>query len=119
MWRDPRPMPTIQALKAAEDSLVTFNQTVKLKKLFIGIRKLWQALSDQFAAENAAMGITQEKRTREVADKFKEVVYYLNVNAPKEALAEIDKIQRDSKYLTEERLTALKNKLIEFINANS
>ena len=91
----------------------------KLKALFAGIRNLWQNLADDFAVENVMLGITKEGKTKEVADSFSQVVYYLNVNAPKEALAAIDLIPRDGKYLTDARLLPLKAKLAEFINANS
>lgn len=119
LWRDPRPMPTIAELEAAQ---ILVNQDLakeKVIKLFSGIRNLWQNLSDVFAAENATLGITQEGRTKEIADKFERVIYYLNCNAPKEAIAELDLIVRDNKYCTDARLNALKSALVGFLNANA
>lgn len=119
LWRDPRPMPTPAQLADAQVLLDAANAKAKLKNLFAGIRRLWQQLSDDFAAENALLGITQEGKTKEIADKFDRVIYYLNVNSPNEAIAELDLVVRDNKYCTDARLNALKAKLIEYINANA
>jgi len=85
---------------------------------FEKIRLEWQKIADKFAFENTLLGITQiPGKTKEVADSFSRVVYYLGVNAPTEAIKEIDLIPRGEVFLTEERLSYIKNNLISFLQS--
>lgn len=90
----------------------------KVKNLFAGIRQLWQSLSDEFAAENASKGITSEGKTKEVADKFSSVIYYLNCNAPMEAIRELNLMTTDDKYITPAVITKMSNTLLTYIQDN-
>lgn len=81
------------------------------------IRNKWTQLADKFAFENTVLGITQiPGKTKEVADAFERVVYYLNSNAPTEAIKELDLIPRGETFLTEQRITALKNEFAAFLS---
>lgn len=83
---------------------------------FVQIRNKWQQIADRFAFENSVMGISQiPGKTKEVADAFDRVVYYLNVNAPTEAIRELDLIPRGEEFLTEARVTAIKNEFSQFL----
>jgi hypothetical protein len=85
---------------------------------FVKIRNKWQELADKFAFQNSMMGISQiPGKTKEVADAFDRVVYYLNVNAPTEAIKELDLIPRGETFLTEERITILKNEFFQFLTS--
>lgn len=84
---------------------------------FVAIRNKWTQIADKFAFENSAMGISQiPGKTKEVADAFERVVYYLNANAPTEAIKELDLIPRGATFLTEARITALKNEFATFLS---
>jgi len=87
----------------------------KLQRIFDGCREKWRDITNKFAMENVFLGIQADGKTKEVADVFKEACYYVEVNAPLEAAKCIDLIQRDDKYLTEERLTAMKNEFLAFL----
>lgn len=91
----------------------------KLKTMFKGLRVLWQDLADDFAADNAKKGITGKGKTKQVADKFDRVVFYLNANAPTEALRELDLIQTDVEFITPAVITDMKNKINAFLQANA
>ena len=88
---------------------------LKYKSLFRECREKWQDMADQFAFENSKLGITSEGKTKEVADAFKDVDYYLRLNSPHEAMTSLDLIPRGDLYLTEERLTALKDEFSSFL----
>lgn len=116
LWRDARPMPTQAEMEAAYANCLDIIEKDRVKSIFSGIRKLWQSMSDDFAADNALKGITQEGKTKEIADKFSQVIYYLNCNAPLEAIKELDLIVTDNKYITQAVINNMKNKLIAYIN---
>jgi hypothetical protein len=83
---------------------------------FVTIRNKWQSIADKFAFENSVLGITQiPGKTKEVADAFSRVVYYLNANAPTEAIKELDLIPRGDIFLTEERISSIKSEFYSFL----
>lgn len=85
---------------------------------FKRIRDKWTELADSFAFGNSVLGISAiPGKTKEVADAFDRVVYYLNANAPTEAIKELDLIQRGDVFLTEERITSLKNQFVAFLSS--
>jgi hypothetical protein len=83
---------------------------------FVKIRNKWQSIADKFAFDNSVLGISAiPGKTKEVADAFSRVVYYLNANAPTEAIKELDLIQRGDIFLTEERISAIKSEFLSFL----
>lgn len=105
------------AFNTFKAQLATQNQANQGIAKFQTIRNKWTQLADKFAFENTVLGITQiPGKTKEVADAFERVVYYLNANAPTEAIKELDLIPRGSTFLTEQRITALKNEFAAFLS---
>lgn len=101
-----------------EDVQAANNATANGASKFKRIREKWTELADAFAFENSTLGISAiPGKTKEVADAFDRVVYYLNANAPTEAIKELDLIPRGDVFLTEERITTLKNQFIAFLSS--
>ena len=72
----------------------------------------------QFAAENIAMGITQAGKTKLIADILKDVFYYAQTGSLYECIAAIDAIvilPEYAPFITEERKTDLKNKVLDVL----
>lgn len=62
------------------------------KDKFRILRETFQDLADELAVENIGKGITTAGKSKEVADAFRDVVYYLNANTPSEAIAALNAV---------------------------
>lgn len=75
------------------------------------------------AVENVTMGITQAGKTKEVADLFANLQYYLTTGSLHAGVAEIQRIinlgldPELEPFVTEERLLSYKTKIEEFLNS--
>ena len=83
---------------------------------FQTMRNEWQKLADELAVENIAAGITAAGKSKEVADAFRDVVYYLNANTPSEALVALDAITPIPTFLEAAKITELSDKFTAVIN---
>lgn len=83
---------------------------------FKQLRNAWQDIADQLAVENAAKGITAALKSKEVADSFKDVVYYLSVNTPTEALAALGNITPIPTFLDQDKLDELTAEFSAILN---
>lgn len=76
----------------------------------------------QAIVENVLMGITQAGKTKQIADLFNSLQYYLKTGSLYAAITEIERIISDdldptlSPFVTEERLNSYKIKIEEYIN---
>jgi hypothetical protein len=71
-----------------------------------------------FAAENVAMGITQQGKTKLIADVCKDAMYYLQTGSLYEAEAEMGRIEVTedmSPFLTELRIKDFRNKIRSYL----
>ena len=108
-----------QLNKIKSDSLALYEaekEKTKVPLKFKEIREKFQEMSDKFASDNLAAGITTAE-AKALADKFSQVKYYLELNVPMAAIAEVDNIDTDELYLTNDKKIELKNELLEFIQA--
>lgn len=74
----------------------------------------WQVLQTSFIAENIALGITQQGKTKLVADTFERVLIYGQTGSLWEALAAIDEIvvtPEMAPFVTQARVNWFKNQL--------
>lgn len=84
---------------------------------FGSMRDSWQKIADDLAVENAALGITAAGKSKEVADSFRDVVFYLNANTPTEALVALNSITPVPVFLTAEKITELNDAFTAIIVA--
>ena len=76
-----------------------------------------------FAADNIELGITQMGKTRTVADKLRDLNYYLDVFSLYAAVQVIDEMiasgldPEDAPFITEPRMTEFKNKILQFLGS--
>lgn len=90
------------ALKQAVQSAISFGQ---------------QLLVD-FAAENIQLGITQDGMTKTVRQNMAEVMSAISTGSLYDAIEEIDAIPaeaKDDKYITDERLAAYKQRILDYL----
>ena len=85
------------------DLSIQLSETQKFKSM----RDSWQKIADELAVENAALGITAAGKSKEVADSFRDVVFYLNANTPTEALVALNSITPIPVFLTAEKISEL------------
>jgi len=88
------------AWKLSQSSL---SEVGKLKRL----RDFWQQKADELAVENIGKGITVAGKSKEVADAFRDVVYYLNANTPTEALNSLAAITPIPAFLEQSTIDSL------------
>lgn len=101
--------------KASFDTFIESQKPIPGIEIFGLLRAKWQNIADRFALENSQMGISGKGKTKQVADAFKDVVYYLQVNAPTEAIKALDTIPRDPEFITNDRINAMKTELQEYL----
>lgn len=104
---------------SAEAVLYTQKATLAVvKKQVQNIAAFSADLLNQFAAENIAMGITQDNKTEDVLDTMLPVMNALQGGAPTIAIKRAKAISPsayDSKYVTAARLLAYVNKIEAFL----
>lgn len=79
----------------------------------------WRNLVITIAAENVAMGITQQQKTKLVADTFLPVMMYGQSGSLWEAYHALDAIKitpQMAPFITEERRNWVKNQIIQIIS---
>lgn len=79
----------------------------------------WKALVVTVAAENIAMGITQQGKTKFIADTMMPVMLYGQTGSLWEAYHALDAIKitpEMAPYITEDRRNWMKNQLIQIIS---
>ena len=79
----------------------------------------WHNLVVTVAAENIAMGITQQQKTKYIADIMMPIMMYGQTGSLWEAYHALDAIQITpdmAPFITEERRAWMKNQLIEIIS---
>lgn len=82
-------------------------------------QKQWAQLVAGFAAENIAMGITQEGKTLLISKALYEVAVYGSQGSlwqAYDALSRVDITPEMAPFITEERIQWMKNKMIESIS---
>lgn len=80
----------------------------------------WKALVVTVAAENIAMGITQQQKTKYIADIMMPVMMYGSTGSLWEAYHALDAITitpEMAPFITEERRAWMKNQLIQIISS--
>lgn len=85
------------------DLSTSLSEVAKFKYL----REAWQEIADNLAVKNAAKGITAAGKSKEVADAFKDVMFYLSVNTPTEALAALGAITPIPTFLDQAKIDEL------------
>lgn len=91
------------AFDAWKIQLGALSEVGKLKRL----REFWQQKADELAVENIGKGITVAGKSKEVADAFRDVVYYLNANTPTEALSSLAAIVPIPTFLEQSTIDSL------------
>lgn len=71
------------------------------------LRKKWDEMANNLAVTNIALGITAAGKSKEVADAFRNVVYYLNAKTPTEAIAALQAITPIPVYLEQAKIDEL------------
>lgn len=95
----------------------------KLDEQFAKIDIIAVNIKKDFTYENIDMGIsgmmydTETTMTKFVSDAMKDVDYALQNRSTTDVFNEIDKIPRETIFLTEERLTVFKNRLYQEFSA--
>lgn len=80
----------------------------------------WKNLVVTIAAENIAMGITQQNKTKLVADTLKDVMLYGQTGSlwqAYQALSDIKITPEMAPYITEARREWMKNQIIQIISS--
>lgn len=109
---------SIQSNSAEAVAYTQKAQLAAVKKQVEGIAAFSADLLNQFAAENIAMGITQDNKTEDVLDVMLPVMNALQGGAPTIAIKRAKAIPEssyDSKYVTAARLLAYVNKIEAFL----
>lgn len=74
---------------------------------FVILEQKWEEMARSLAVKNIKSGITVAGKSKQVADSFRDVVYYLQVKTPTEALAALQAIQPIPNFLPQETLDQL------------
>lgn len=92
----------------------------KCKLTIVTAMDAWRNLVITIAAENIAMGITQQNKTKLVADTLIHVMLYGQTGSLWQAYQELDKIKitpEMAPFITEARVAWMKNELIKIISS--
>lgn len=101
----------------AQQELIKKQVEDKIKKAL----EFGQQLLIEFAAQNVIMGITQQGKTKEVADYLEAVVRYLSTGSLYEVINEINRLQsleippHLAPFITNQRLEEFKGKILSFL----
>jgi hypothetical protein len=79
----------------------------------------WTGMVQQFAAENIAMGISQNGKTQLIADALYQVMVYGSAGSLWQAYAELSNVvitPEMAPYLTEARIDYMRNVMIQMIS---
>lgn len=87
----------------------------KIENQFESISTGYAKIKRDFIQENIIMGITQQGKTQEVLDAFKDVDYAMSNYSLYAAAELVDNIVRTEPFLTDERLNSFKAKLLSLI----
>lgn len=100
------------------EAIAAYEAQRALKQAVQGAINFGQQLLVDFAAENVAMGITQDGMTKSVRQKMSEITSALQTGSLYDAIEEIDAIPaeaKDAKYITDERLAAYKQRILDYL----
>lgn len=108
-----------EAQKTQISSIVTShsNNTAIIDTIQNAIR-FGQSIIIEFAAENVAMGITQDGMTKTVRENTTEIVSALTTGSLYDAVTAIksfDPLKKDAKYITDARLIKFLNKIEDYL----
>jgi len=101
--------------QAAFDAYKLENETTSETGKFQVLRDFWQKKADELAVENIGKGITAAGKSKEVADAFRDVVYYLNANTPTEALNSLAAITPITTFLEQSTIDSLSADFVSLI----
>lgn len=76
-------------------------------------------LINRFCSENIVLGITQQGKTKLIADTFKDVFYYAQTGSLYECLSALNAIvitQEMAPFITEERINNIKTQINDVLN---
>jgi hypothetical protein len=115
LWRDPKPMPTREELKAALKNVEKSLNKEKIKDRFNKLKDHWQEIYDDFSTDNELLGLSKDPLNKFINDQFRDAFYYINANSPELALAALDYVTIDDKYCTNSVIDSMKLKLNRFM----